>query len=322
MKILVVDDTLTERMILSAVLKKLGHEVVTGEDGREAVELYAEHQPDLLLMDVMMPVMDGHQAAREIRAHQALAEDWVPIIFLSGRSEARDIQQGIEAGGDDYLTKPVDQTVLAAKMKAMQRIAAMRGRLLEVSRELAWVNGELKALAERDGLTGLANRRFLDRHLEDEVARCARAQLPLSVVMIDVDHFKAFNDLHGHLAGDDCLKQIAQALAGVPRRPGDLAARYGGEEFCMVLPNTTAAGAVAVAERMRVLVSSQVIPDLHTDSPVTASFGVANAIPDNSNFDPAGLLRSADKALYHAKQAGRNRVRVFLSSDPAGTDTA
>ncbi len=308
MKILLADDTPTELKLVSSYLRKMGHEVVGATNGQEAVELYNNEDVDLVLMDAIMPVMDGYEA-KQIRHGR---DGWVPIIFLSARTDPDDIAAGIEAGGDDYITKPVNEVILAAKMSAMARIAAMRQRLLEVSLELEQANAELQKLADVDGLTGLANRRSIDNYLEHEIARCVREDHPIAAIMIDLDHFKAYNDHYGHLAGDNCLKRIAGILKNEIKRPGDLVGRFGGEEFCAILPNTDRDGAMCVAENLRSTVENlRISHEGNRDTKlVTLSLGVAVHLPDPS-FPITKLLDDADKALYHAKQSGRNRVEVF-----------
>jgi diguanylate cyclase (GGDEF)-like protein len=309
MKILLADDTPTELKLISSYLKKMGHEVIGVNNGREAVEVYSKEDVDLVLMDAIMPVLDGYKAAQEIRQRK---DGWVPIIFLSARTDPEDIAAGIEAGGDDYITKPVNEVILAAKMSAMTRIAAMRQRLLQVSLELEQANAELQKLADVDGLTGLANRRSIDSYLEHEVARCIREDRSIAAIMIDLDHFKAYNDHYGHLAGDNCLKTIAEMLRNEIKRPGDLVGRFGGEEFCAILPNTDRDGALFVAESLRSTVENLQIS--HEGSPdtklVTLSLGVAVHLPRPA-FPIDQLLGDADKALYHAKQSGRNRVEIY-----------
>jgi diguanylate cyclase (GGDEF)-like protein len=307
MNILLVDDTMTMRILMTAILEDFGHQVVSCDNGEQAVERYLAERPDLILMDVVMPVVDGYQAARKIRA---LDEEWVPIIFLSTRAEPADVATGIEAGGDDYLTKPVDETILRAKLVAMQRIAKMRHRLIEVSRELENANSVLQRQAEVDGLTGLANRRLLDRHLAKEIARCTRTHSPLSVIMADIDHFKAFNDHYGHIAGDNCLQKVSNTLTGLISRSNDLACRYGGEEFCIVLPDTNLEGVSHVADRLRVRVERLKIEHAVGGGKVTLSLGTCTSIPDQ-NCSAEQLIACADKALYEAKQRGRNRVVSF-----------
>ncbi len=308
MKILLVDDTKTERLILTAYLEKLHHEVIHAANGQEAIEKFKNESPELVLMDVIMPEMDGHEAAQKIREDE---DDWIPIIFLSGRVAAEDIVAGIEAGGDDYLTKPVDFRILEAKMTAMQRIAQMRQKLLDVTNKLEEVNVELKRQVNKDGLTGLANRRYMDEYLELETGRSIRNGAIFSVVLLDVDYFKKYNDSQGHLQGDDCLKAVAEALGSACKRSVDLVARYGGEEFCAILPDTSMENALLVAEAMRMNVESLKIP--HPESPighVTISVGVFGTVPDTPK-DAENMLKNADKALYRAKESGRNQVQAF-----------
>jgi len=307
MKILLVDDTKTERLIISAYLEKLGHTTICAENGHQAIEFFKSQSPDLVLMDVIMPEMDGHEAARCLRKD---VSDWVPIIFLSGRVAAEDIVAGIEAGGDDYLTKPVDFTVLGAKMTAMQRIAKMRQKLIGVSSELEQANAELKKLVNIDGLTGLANRRYLDKYLRVEIGRSMRNKHELSVVLCDVDFFKKYNDTYGHLKGDDCLKSVAKAMESTCKRSTDLVARYGGEEFVAILPDTSSENAAILAEQMRQAVES--LNEQHSASDlgkVTISMGVYSALP-KSKDESEKMLHKADEALYEAKQGGRNRVEI------------
>lgn len=308
MKILLVDDTKTERLILTAYLDKLGHEVVHAENGHEAIEMFKSEKPDLLLMDVIMPEMDGHEAARAIRKDENV---WVPIIFLSGRVAADDIVAGIEAGGDDYLTKPVDHRILEAKMTAMQRIAKMRRKLLDVSTELETANSELKKLVNIDGLTGLSNRRYMDKYLRVEIARAMRNGHSLAVLLCDVDVFKKYNDHFGHLKGDDCLKDVAKAMEATCKRTTDLVARYGGEEFAAILPDTSQENAGIVAEGMRQAVEALAIdhPEAETKK-VTVSIGVFSCVPDNKE-QAEDMLKRADKALYVAKETGRNQVSLY-----------
>jgi diguanylate cyclase (GGDEF)-like protein len=223
---------------------------------------------------------------------------------------------GIAAGGDDYLLKPISEVVLAAKIRAMQRIIQMRQSLLVLTRKLDMANQELKRLTSLDGLTSIANRRHFDEVMLREWRRAMRQGEELSILMCDIDFFKAYNDTYGHQSGDECLRKVAQALVGAMDRGGDLLARYGGEEFVAVLPGTTLSGASFVAAQMRQAVNKLALP--HTGSPyghITASFGVASgvAMPET---EPQDILGAADRALYKAKNAGRNRVFQTTSLDP------
>jgi diguanylate cyclase (GGDEF)-like protein len=309
-KILVVDDSRTIRASLAALLARMGHEVIEAENGEHALEVYAIDKPDLLLVDVMMPVLDGYEAAKRLRREHP--DDWVPIIFLSSMEADQDLDRAIEAGGDDYLVKPVSFVVLNAKIRALHRLESMRRKLLGLTSELSDANRTLEALARMDGLTGIANRRYFDSYLPTELSRSVRTKSPLSLVLIDIDHFKAFNDRYGHQAGDSCLKQVAGALRGATRRPADVAARYGGEEFAMVLPETPMEGALEVARGISERVARLEIA--HAGSPthglLTLSQGIATCGPGEPPSCER-LIEYADKALYLAKEQGRNRVLAF-----------
>lgn len=271
-------------------------------DGLEAVSAFKKEIPDLVLLDVVMPEMDGYEAASRIKKLCEKRNIWIPIIFLSAMISDEDVVKGIEAGGDDYLTKPVSQTVLNAKLKAMQRIAAMR-------EELERVNQKLKDLADLDGLTGISNRRHFDYTLSKECRLARRSKEPISLIMADIDFFKPFNDIYGHQGGDDCLKLVAKTLSPLISRAGDMVARYGGEEFVIILPNTDADGALMVAEKMRKAIESLEInhEGSSVSSFVSMSLGVA-VETEVENIQPAELIEAADKNLYKAKEAGRNRV--------------
>jgi len=310
MKILIVDDSATIRAGLSKLVKRMGHSVIEADDGDKALNAYLRDRPDLVLIDVMMPVMDGYEAAQRMR--KSNPEEWVPIIFLSSKEDDQDLDRAIESGGDDYLVKPVSFVVLNAKIRALHRLETMRSKLSEMSRDLGSANRELEKLSRQDGLTGIANRRYFDSYLLTEVRRGARERAPLSLILSDIDDFKAFNDCYGHQAGDDCLRQVATALSSVGRRPADLAARYGGEEFAMILPGTVVEGAVDVAQSVSRVIAGLAIPHARsgTGQIVTLSQGIASVIPEEQT-SPENLILRADKALYQAKEQGRNRYVVF-----------
>ena len=310
MKILVVDDSPTIRAALKGLLERMGHTVVEANDGKEALQMYRQDRPGLVLIDVVMPIMDGYESARHMR--ETKADEWVPIIFLSSKEADQDLDRAIEAGGDDYLVKPVSFVVLNAKIRALQRLESMRTKQLEMSRDLASANRELEKLSRQDGLTGIANRRYFDSYLVTEVRRGARERQPLSLILSDVDHFKAFNDCYGHQAGDDCLRRVAAALSSAGRRPADLAARYGGEEFAMVLPGTVLDGAVDVAQAVSRVIEGLAIPHERSavDRRVTLSQGIVSLTPEKETSSE-DLIQRADQALYLAKQQGRNRYVVF-----------
>lgn len=310
MKALVIEDTLTSATLVCHQLSKMGLEPVHAANGSLGIEAFKRERPDLVLLDIIMPGMDGFEVARRLRQLEQDGE-WTPIIFLTARTSDEDLRHGIEVGGDDYLVKPISELVLAAKIRAMQRIAQMRYSLLVLTRKLDEANRELTRLSAMDGLTGIANRRRFDETLLREWRRAARVHAPVSVIAVDVDAFKQFNDGYGHQVGDECLKAVARTLESQLRRPTDLVARYGGEEFFAVLPDTGPEGALQVAQAMRETVEAMQIT--HRFSPaaavVTISAGVACQVAEpgqDMGFVP--LLKAADEALYEAKRAGRNRV--------------
>jgi diguanylate cyclase (GGDEF)-like protein len=259
-----------------------------------------------------MPGIDGFEVARCIRRFEKYHGSWTPIIFLTARADENDLQCAIDAGGDDYLIKPVSEIVLKAKINAMHRMAQMRDSLRKTQDKLRKANDQLQRLSAIDSLTGIANRRCFDATLLREWRRCSRSSLPLSLLVADVDLFKLFNDHYGHQMGDECLKIVAHTLQETTRRQDDLVARYGGEEFAVILPETNPEGAFAVAEDMRAGVARLGVDHAwSTVAPiVTVSIGVASIIPPkDSEAGISALIKAADDALYNAKESGRNQVK-------------
>jgi diguanylate cyclase (GGDEF)-like protein len=306
-KVLIVDDSDTIRSFLAAAVQAMKFEPVLADCGEVALELFAAEQPGLVLLDVNMPGIDGYETARRLRALSP--EEWVPIIFLSASEDDQDLERAIECGGDDYLVKPVSRVVLNAKMRALQRLDQMRRKLLDMSNELTAANQRLEALSHQDGLTGIANRRSFDFLIERQFLEATRRREPFSIVLCDVDHFKAYNDHYGHLAGDECLRKVAAALARACHRSTDVAARYGGEEFALLLPDTPAVGALHVAEIAKREVAALALAHGHspTASIITFSAGLASYTPERDKT-ARDVTARADQALYRAKQLGRNRV--------------
>jgi diguanylate cyclase (GGDEF)-like protein len=318
MKILLVDDAQLERMQLQIRLKQLGHEVEVAASGREALALYPTFDPELVLLDISMPEMDGFEVASEIR--QRYKADWIPIIFLSSHDEPEMIAKAIDAGGDDYLVKPVNKIVLQSKLIAMQRIAHMRRELKQASSQLEEANRALQHQANEDGLTKLFNRRYMDQKLTELIQWHGRHQMPLSVILMDVDHFKAFNDNYGHTEGDQCLINIAQFLDVMFIRSGEYVGRYGGEEFVILLSRSDIAEAEENAARVKDGIVSLNIPHEYSQTAdrVTLSLGVYSAIPTGTESINE-LYERADKLLYQAKRSGRNRYVLQLESDIIST---
>jgi diguanylate cyclase (GGDEF)-like protein len=284
---------------LTAVLAS-DWEVRTASTGEAALQAAVDRVPDMVLLDIGLPDMDGLEVCRRFKANPRLEQ--VPVIFLTARTSGEDEVGGLEAGGIDYITKPINPAILKARIRNHLELKQNRDELLRLSRT--------------DGLTGLYNRRTFDDLLTREWRRLARAGEPLAVIMMDVDHFKLYNDTYGHGGGDVCLQRVARAAEGALQRPADIVARYGGEEFVALLPETKQDGAIAVAEAIRLAVAALEIP--HTASKtaahVTVSLGAACTVPQ-PDADPAGLLEIADQQLYIAKSEGRNRTKGH-TSDP------
>ena len=305
MKVLLVENSFASLQVTQKFVESAGHSVVTARDGEQGIQKFLKHKPDLVLLDVNMPVMDGYQCAQHIMTNCQQGNLWIPIIFLSADVSEDAIVKGIDAGGDDYLPKPITQRVLSAKLLAMARIADMRRQLEETS-------ANLKRLSSIDGLTQLYNRRHFDETLELEWSRSSRTQDPLSLILCDIDHFKAFNDNYGHIAGDSALIKTSKAIMDTLQRPSDLPARYGGEEFAVILPGTPSVGAMIVAEQLRTAIDSLAITHAFSKAAniVTISIGVSTYYPDRTQASHIDLLDAADRGLYRAKRKGRNRIEL------------
>lgn len=308
MNILIVEDSATLRHAMCRYIQNAGHTPIVANNGEEALQLFDSKRVDMIVMDVEMPGLDGFETTRLIREWLEKDDLWLPIIFVTGKNEEEDLRKGIDIGGDDYLIKPVGETILLAKIRAMERIIAMRD-------ELKRLNQSLVELSERDSLTHLFNRRTFDDRAENAWKQAARNHEALAILIMDIDHFKLYNDCYGHIAGDDCIVKVAEAIMKSLGRPGDIVARYGGEEFIAVLTDTREDGAYHVAERIRQNVAALNIR--HRESPtathITVSIGGA-VINHTAGTHLRDQINAADKALYASKQAGRNRVTVKLFS--------
>jgi diguanylate cyclase (GGDEF)-like protein len=294
-KILIVDDEPINACLLEVMLAS-DYEIHIAMNGPEALTLAEMHRPDLILLDVLMPGMDGFEVFRRLRSIKSLAN--VPIIFVTALEGEIDESCGLELGAADYITKPYSSQLIRLRVK----------NHIELKRQ----RDQLEVISLTDGLTGIPNRRRLDEFLEQEWRRAVRTGSALSFLMVDVDFFKLYNDTYGHISGDECLKMIAHALHDAVTRPSDLVARFGGEEFGCLLPETNAAGALHVAEVLRKRVESLKIPHENSEvAPfVTVSVGVASVVP-SSGESFITLTEEADAALFVAKTEGRNRVTTF-----------
>ena len=311
MKILLVEDSRAIAAVMAARLAAFGYEVTIAENGLVGVSTFTESSPDLVLMDIDMPIMNGFEATSRMRAYEATRSwAWTPIVFLTASDTVENLVTAIEAGGDDFIPKNVPEVVLQAKMKAMARIAMLRQRL-------SIANRKLEEQASRDGLTGLCNRRYMDLRLDAAWDDAFRQGQPFGLLMLDVDNFKKYNDHYGHPAGDECLRAIARAVASVVETANAeagteniFAARYGGEEFAVIMPNTTAAVHQRIAEALVESVSHcGITHEKNADwGMVTVSVGGAHLAQTQGRV--VDMFRTADARLYRAKSNGRNRAEL------------
>ncbi|APC19591.1 diguanylate cyclase response regulator (plasmid) [Pseudomonas frederiksbergensis] len=291
-KLLIVDDQPTNIRVLHELFRE-DCDVFMATSGEQAITLCRTQLPDLILLDVVMEGMDGHEVCRRLKADPATQD--IPIIFITAQQQESDEVLGLELGAVDFISKPINPIIVRARVRTHLTLKLQ--------------NDLLRSMALMDGLTGVANRRKFDEGILADWRQCFREQKPLSLILVDVDFFKRYNDQYGHQAGDSCLKSVAQALSEMVRRPYDLVARYGGEEFACVLPNTGISGAVEIAEKMQERIRALGIEHSASDVDrvVTISLGVATLTP-SGDLEFQALIEAADKQLYEAKKAGRARV--------------
>ncbi|MGC9502283.1 diguanylate cyclase [Baaleninema sp.] len=298
--VLVVDDDSTNIKVIIDALKQEGFTIISARNGEMGIKRAMFSKPDLILLDVMMPDMNGFETCYRLKSEPSTRN--IPILFMTALNDEDSKVKGFNSGGVDYITKPVGHRELLARVKTHLS--------LKRKQEL------LERLVAIDGLTEIPNRRQFDTVIEKEWRRAQRATESLSLILIDIDYFKKFNDYYGHVSGDECLRRVAQTLARSVKRASDFVARYGGEEFTAILPNTSRYPAVNIAERMRKNVESLQIS--HAVSPVsdfvTLSLGVATVIPRH-DISPNHLIELADNALYEAKDSGRNQVKYAIDGD-------
>jgi diguanylate cyclase (GGDEF)-like protein len=301
LSVLIAEDNPVSRRLLEKSLKKAGHHVVVAQNGREALDLFRQSFFSMVLTDWMMPEMNGIELVHAIRNHDS--PGYVFIVFLTSKDAKDDIIAGLEAGADDYLTKPFHNAELMARLKTGIRI-------LDLEKSLKQANEDIRILSITDPLTGTFNRGYLMNRLPEELNRATRYKHPLSLIMCDLDKFKQVNDSFGHLVGDAVLKHLSNCLNDNLRNGIDWISRYGGEEFLIVLSETDHGGALAVAERLKEsLASSPCDVEEHVIN-VTGSFGVATFDASvQKDVSLEDLIGKADRYLYQAKKAGRNQVR-------------
>lgn len=291
--VLVIDDDQTNIKVIIEILKPVGLTVISARNGEMGIKRALFVLPDLILLDVMMPGLDGFETCRLLKSEPAT--QGIPVIFITALNDEENKVKGFDVGGVDYITKPFGQREVLARVKT--HISLKRKQDL------------LERLAEIHGLTEIPNRRQFDRILEKEWRRSQRSQTPLTLIMIDIDYFKNFNDSYGHTSGDDCLRVVAQTLASSVQRAADFVARYGGEEFAVILPETTLDSATAIAEQLRENVASLQLPYVSSQ----VSDYVTLSLNDETSAN--NFIEMADRALYRAKRKGRNQVRSATDPD-------
>lgn len=291
-RILIIDDVPDNIEVLGGVLAQ-DYTVQFACSGAEGLALANDYPPDLILLDVMMPEMDGFMVCKQLKANRITQN--IPIVFVTAKNDIEDEGHGLTLGALDYITKPFHTPTVKSRIK---NLVALKQR-----------SDLLETMAMIDALTHLPNRRRFDQQLQQEWKRCQREQLPLSLLMIDIDYFKPYNDHFGHNGGDNCLQRVALNLARVINRPADLLARFGGEEFAVLLPDTDTQGAHAIAQRLLEAVEGAAIPHPYSGlaNHVTLSIGGGTHSPSNAYPSAQHLLEVADQQLYQAKAAGRNR---------------
>lgn len=305
--ILVADDEPVNLALIKRRLEWEDYQIHTAEDGREAVERARALQPDLIILDVMMPVLDGLQACRLLKG-DARTRD-IPVIFLSALDDMETKVNGLSAGGNDYISKPFRAEELIARVRVAIRLKRERDELRASADEARRRAAEASEMSMSDALTGLLNRYGLQRSLQHEQAEARRYGRALSCLMIDIDHFKQVNDTYGHTAGDAALMQVARVLTDAGRA-SDVVCRYGGEEFLVLAPETNLDGALALGEKIRLAAASRLYGDGERVFPLTLSIGAAQLLPAESAHD---MIARADVALYQAKESGRDRVSAALA---------
>lgn len=292
--VLIVDDTRLNIKIITDILEK-SYNLYSTTSGKQALEIVTSKKVDLILLDVVMPGMDGYEVCKRLKSDPQTQN--IPVIFISAMTNVEDETKGLEMGAIDYIFKPVSPPILKARVRNHLELKTCRDIF------------EKRSLM--DGLTGVANRHYFDQVFNQEWRRAIRNCNPLSIIFLDIDFFKRYNDCYGHLAGDECLRKVGMSLKDSLQRAGDLVARYGGEEFIIVLPLTSETDAVKVAERVRRNINALMVAHEMSEVSeyVTVSVGVATAIPDKDMVS-ASLIAKADEALYQAKKKGRNLVIV------------
>jgi len=319
--ILIVDDTPENLSVLRKMLTEHGYRVRPALSGEIALKAVEADIPDLVLLDIMMPGMDGFEVCEKLKSDDRTRD--IPVLFISALIETEDKVRGFKAGGVDYIIKPFHAAEVLARVETHLMLRNLQKKIQEqnlqligeieererVEKALVEANLKLELLATIDGLTDIPNRRQYDLYLQQEWKRSVREQLPMAVILCDIDNFKLYNDEYGHVAGDKCLKQVAQGILSSLRRPADFVARYGGEEFAVIMPNTDNEGAIKVAEEIKKTMGTLKIPHARSGAGrhVSLSMGVSSVLPGRSDGTEA-FINEVDRLLYQAKEGGRDRI--------------
>jgi diguanylate cyclase (GGDEF)-like protein len=291
--ILIIDDEMSNLMVLTRILGT-DYTIYTAKNGANALEKAREYKPDLILLDIVMPDMDGYEVLTALRTTEETCK--IPVIFITGLSSSEDEEKGLSLDAADYISKPLNAKIVKLRVRNQIQIVNQ----LRTIQHLSMV----------DQLTGIPNRRSFDERLSVEWKQAIRENQPISILIIDIDKFKTYNDVYGHQQGDVVLQRVAVTIQRSLKRPTDLATRWGGEEFVILLPNTNLEGALEVAENIRVNIEKETIPCADGSTPkVTVSIGVNTQFPTQGSLTES-FFSNADKALYVAKELGRNRVEA------------
>ncbi len=292
-KILIVDNEVDNINVLSTFLEEIGFTILVAIDGQSAIKIAINNSPDIILLDIMMPEMNGYECCIFLKEKEITKD--IPVIFVSARTSIEDMVKGFDAGTVDYITKPFNFKELFVRLRTHIELKKYRD--------------QLKKQALIDPLTDIPNRKHFEDYLNNEWKRALRNQIPISLIIIDIDYFKKYNDTLGHVAGDICLKKVAKILISCIHRPADRIARYGGEEFICILPETDMVGANTIAQQLNLSLSENKIehPASEINPYITISQGVSSIVPSKNSI-PKSLIEMADKNLYTAKNNGRNQI--------------
>ncbi len=304
--ILIVDDDQTMRILLQQAMLLEQFSVQLASDGQECLDFCQQSRPDLILLDAVMPVLDGFQCCAML--YHLFEENCPPILMITTLDDEQSVEDAFVAGAIDYITKPIHWSVLKYRVRRLLESSWSMTEVKRLVRQLEAANQELHRLNRLDGLTHIANRRHFDEVFQQEWHRAATHSYPLTLILCDIDFFKQYNDLYGHVSGDACLIAVAEVISSAANQPTSLVARYGGEEFAILLPSANYRDALNIAIRIQSTLKAKAIPhSASSTGQVTVCCGLTSFIP-TVQIAPEVLIEKADKALYQAKALGRNQI--------------